>query len=65
MTDIKTLPKPLIDAIAGFFAGIASTVVGHPLDVIKTRLQGMPHLAVPNLHLQYLAAYSPELTFSL
>lgn len=44
MTDVKTLPKPLIDLIAGFFAGIASTVVGHPLDVIKTRLQGMPPL---------------------
>ena len=46
MTDVKTLPKPLIDIIAGFLAGIASTVVGHPLDVIKTRLQGMLHLAV-------------------
>ena len=42
MSDVKTLPKPLIDTIAGFFAGIASTIVGHPLDVVKTRLQGMP-----------------------
>ena len=47
MTDVQTLPKPLIDVIAGFLAGIASTVVGHPFDVIKTRLQGMPHFAVP------------------
>ena len=46
MTDVKTLPKPLIDTIAGFFAGIASTLVGHPLDLLKTRLQGMPHLTL-------------------
>ena len=40
MSDIKTLPKPLIDTIAGALAGLASTIVGHPLEVVKTRLQG-------------------------
>ena len=51
MTDNKTLPKPLIDTIAGFFAGIASTLVGHPLDLLKTRLQGMPHLTLSDTRL--------------
>lgn len=30
----------LIETIAGLSAGTASTLVAHPLDVIKTRLQG-------------------------
>lgn len=40
MTEQKALPKPLIETIAGFVAGIASTLVAHPLDLVKTRLQG-------------------------
>lgn len=43
MTVITPLPHPLIETIAGFLAGIASTLVAHPLDVLKTRLQGRPH----------------------
>ena len=34
------LPQPLLEAIAGLAAGVTSTLVAHPLDVIKTRLQG-------------------------
>lgn len=62
MTDIKTLPKPLIDTIAGFFAGIASTLVGHPVDVVKTRLQSKPHPRLPNVTYKFSHIYSRILT---
>ncbi|KAL8674613.1 MAG: hypothetical protein Q9168_000988 [Polycauliona sp. 1 TL-2023] len=39
MTTATQLPQPLIEAVAGFLAGVASTLVAHPLDVVKTRLQ--------------------------
>jgi len=39
MTD-KALPQPVVESIAGFVAGVASTLVAHPLDLVKTRLQG-------------------------
>lgn len=39
MSDNNALPQPLIESVAGFVAGVASTLVAHPLDVIKTRLQ--------------------------
>lgn len=39
MTD-KALPQPFVEIIAGFVAGVASTLVAHPLDLVKTRLQG-------------------------
>ncbi|KAI4281146.1 MAG: hypothetical protein L6R35_005724 [Caloplaca aegaea] len=32
-------PEPVIETLAGFFAGVASTLAAHPLDVLKTRLQ--------------------------
>ena len=40
MTDHNVLPPSLIESIAGFTAGVVSTLAVHPLDVIKTRLQG-------------------------
>lgn len=34
-------PHVVIEAVAGFTAGLLNTLVVHPLDVIKTRLQGI------------------------
>ncbi|KAL9043203.1 MAG: hypothetical protein Q9180_000030 [Flavoplaca navasiana] len=39
MTSPTQLPQPLIETTAGFLAGVASTLVAQPLDVLKTRLQ--------------------------
>ncbi|KAL8841537.1 MAG: hypothetical protein Q9176_003158 [Flavoplaca citrina] len=39
MTIPTQLPQPLIETTAGFLAGVASTLVAQPLDVLKTRLQ--------------------------
>ncbi|MCJ1248332.1 hypothetical protein MMC30_005549 [Trapelia coarctata] len=39
MSTILQLPPSLIETIAGFTAGIATTIAVHPLDLIKTRLQ--------------------------
>jgi len=36
------LPPSLIETVAGFTAGVVSTLVVHPFDVVKTRLQGRP-----------------------
>lgn len=33
-------PVPGVDSVAGLSAGIVSTLIVHPLDLIKTRLQG-------------------------
>lgn len=37
----RQLPDPLVESIAGLSAGLASTLIAHPLDLIKTRLQGI------------------------
>ncbi|KAI9797736.1 MAG: hypothetical protein M1835_006908 [Candelina submexicana] len=39
MSNYNGLPPSMIETIAGFTAGIISTLAVHPLDVIKTRLQ--------------------------
>lgn len=41
MTDKNVLSPSVVEAIAGFTAGVISTLCFHPLDLIKTRLQGM------------------------
>eukprot|EP01125_Pyxidicula_operculata_P012840 TRINITY_DN4232_c0_g1_i2.p1 TRINITY_DN4232_c0_g1~~TRINITY_DN4232_c0_g1_i2.p1 ORF type:complete len:327 (+),score=31.46 TRINITY_DN4232_c0_g1_i2:39-983(+) len=41
-TSHLTHRRPWIDAASGFFSGIAGTVIGHPLDTVKVRLQTQP-----------------------
>lgn len=41
MTNNHALSQSLIESVAGLIAGVVSSLVAHPLDVIKTRLQGM------------------------
>lgn len=41
MNDKNGLSPSLVETIAGFTAGVCSTLVVHPLDIVKTRLQGM------------------------
>lgn len=40
MSTPNALPSWLVETIAGFTAGVVSTLAVHPLDVVKTRLQG-------------------------
>lgn len=40
MTNDYPLSHAFIESLAGFVAGAASTLVTHPLDLVKTRLQG-------------------------
>lgn len=44
-----------VETAAGFTAGVVSTLVFHPLDVIKTRLQGefMPPSPPTESHSRY------------
>ncbi|KAM5462905.1 mitochondrial FAD carrier protein flx1 [Microsporum audouinii] len=39
MNDNNGLSASLVETIAGFTAGVCSTLVVHPLDIVKTRLQ--------------------------
>lgn len=55
MTRQDGLSPSLVESIAGFTAGIVSTLSLHPLDLIKTRLQGTPPPPPP---------YLPILTYS-
>lgn len=40
MTGKDGLSQSFVETAAGFTAGLASTLCLHPLDLIKTRLQG-------------------------
>ena len=41
MSNTQLLAQPIIEIFAGFTAGVATTIVVQPLDLIKTRLQGV------------------------
>lgn len=47
MTGQNGLSSSVVETIAGFTAGIASTLSLHPLDLVKTRLQGMSKKFLP------------------
>ncbi len=48
MTDRYAFSQSSIESIAGFTAGTVSTLVVHPLDIIKTRLQSkLRHQMIP------------------
>lgn len=40
MTSQDGLSSSFVETVAGFTAGIVSTLSLHPLDMVKTRLQG-------------------------
>lgn len=40
MTGKDGLSSSVVETVAGFTAGVASTLCVHPLDLVKTRLQG-------------------------
>jgi solute carrier family 25 folate transporter 32 len=40
MTSKDGLSSSVVETVAGFTAGVASTLCVHPLDLVKTRLQG-------------------------
>lgn len=54
MTDKNAFSPSVVEAIAGFTAGVISTLCFHPLDLIKTRLQGMAYHILTNAHNYHL-----------
>lgn len=44
-------PRVVVESVAGFTAGFLNTLVVHPLDLIKTRLQGT-HPSIAHMTLQ-------------
>jgi len=44
MQESHGLSPSLVETIAGFSAGVISTLAVHPLDIVKTRLQGSSNL---------------------
>lgn len=45
--DGDTVPAALGRSCAGAVAGTMGTIVGHPLEIIKVRLQGQTHTLYP------------------
>lgn len=60
MTDKHGLSSNVVETVAGFTAGVVSTLAVHPLDIIKTRLQGddLPTRLDLTMNLQLTKYYS-------
>jgi len=45
MTETKDagLSPALVETVAGLSAGSMATLIVHPLDIVKTRMQGLSH----------------------
>lgn len=48
-TSSPTLSPSIVESVAGFSAGLIATLVAHPFDVLKTRLQRESALPPPPL----------------
>lgn len=49
MNDKNALSPSVVETVAGFSAGVISTLAVHPLDIVKTRLQGKGPVPLPFL----------------
>ncbi|KAH0543344.1 hypothetical protein FGG08_002300 [Glutinoglossum americanum] len=58
MSNNNALPSSLVETIAGLTAGVVTTLVVHPLDIIKTRLQGKYRFPLPQIPPQDALAVS-------